>query len=174
MFFNSLADLVRVVVVGILSYVSLILLLRVSGKRTLSKMNAFDLVVTVSLGTIIATTMLSKEVAWIEGMFGLCVLVGMQYLIAWLSVQSQGFRQLVKNEPTLLFHQGNMLSNALVQQRVAAGEVRAAIRNAGISHTEEVEAVILETDGTLSVLPKSDRPSDTFISDVSNGSTVSV
>lgn len=174
MFFNSIADLVRVVVVGVLSYLSLILLLRVSGKRTLSKMNAFDLVVTVSLGTIIATTMLSKEVAWIEGIFGLIVLIGMQYLIAWLSVRSQAVRSLVKNEPTLLFHRGNMLSNALTHQRVTAEEVRAAIRNAGMSHIESVEAVILETDGSLSVLPETRHSMETLLSDVSNTSAVSI
>jgi uncharacterized membrane protein YcaP (DUF421 family) len=174
MFFNSIADLVRVVVVGVLSYLSLILLLRVSGKRTLSKMNAFDLVVTVSLGTTIATTMLSKEVAWVEGMVGLLVLIGMQYLIAWLSVRSQAVRNLVKNEPTLLFHRGNMLSNALTHQRVTAEEVRAAIRNAGMSHIESVEAVILETDGSLSVIPETSNSADTLISDVSNPSAVSL
>lgn len=67
-----------------------------------------------------------------------------------------------------------MLSNALTHQRVTAEEVRAAIRNAGMSHIESVEAVILETDGSLSVIPETSNSADTLISDVSNPSAVSL
>jgi uncharacterized membrane protein YcaP (DUF421 family) len=61
--FSSWADLGRVLVVGPLAYVSLVLFLRVSGKRTLTKLNAFDLVVTSALGSTLATILLSKSVS---------------------------------------------------------------------------------------------------------------
>ena len=67
MFFDSWAGLLRVLVVGTLAYAALVLLLRVTGKRTLSKMNAFDLIVTVALGSTLATVLLSKDVALAEG-----------------------------------------------------------------------------------------------------------
>ncbi len=63
MFFDSWAALGRIVVVGVLAYIGLVFLLRVSGKRTLSKMNAFDLVITIALGSTFATVLLSKSVA---------------------------------------------------------------------------------------------------------------
>ena len=63
MLFDSWVGLGRVIVAGILAYAGLILLLRISGKRTLSKMNAFDLVVTVALGSTLATVLLSRSVA---------------------------------------------------------------------------------------------------------------
>lgn len=63
MFFNAWSDIGRVLVVGGLAYAGLVLLLRLTGKRTLSKMNAFDLVVTVALGSTLATILLSKDVA---------------------------------------------------------------------------------------------------------------
>jgi uncharacterized membrane protein YcaP (DUF421 family) len=81
MFFDSWMGLLRVVVVGTLAYVILVLLLRVTGKRTLSKMNAFDLVVTVALGSTLATVLLSKDVALAEGVVAFALLVLLQYAI---------------------------------------------------------------------------------------------
>lgn len=66
-FFDSWESIFRTVVITILAYVLLILLLRVSGKRTLSKMNAFDFIVTIALGSTLATVMLNKNVALIDG-----------------------------------------------------------------------------------------------------------
>jgi len=68
MFFSSGTTLIRTLVVGVLAYISLVLLLlRLSGRRTLSKMNAFDLVVTVALGSTFATILLNRDVSLAEG-----------------------------------------------------------------------------------------------------------
>lgn len=75
MFFNDEFSLLRVVIVGTLAYLSLVLLLRVSGKRTLSKMNAFDLVVTVAIGSTLATVLLSKDVALADGVVAFTLLI---------------------------------------------------------------------------------------------------
>ena len=152
MFFDSWQGLGRVLLVGTLAYVALVALLRVSGKRTLTKMNAFDLVVTVALGSTLATIVLSKDVALLEGIAAFALLIVLQFAVSWLSVRSQRVRQLVKSDPTLLFYRGQMLEAALRTQRVTEEEVRAAIRAQGKSQLAEVEAVILETDGSFSVL----------------------
>lgn len=87
MFFDSWQGLGRVVVVGILAYAALVFFLRVSGKRTLTKMNAFDLVVTVALGSTLATVLLSKDVALAEGLIAFAVLIALQFAVTWLSVR---------------------------------------------------------------------------------------
>ena len=74
MFFTHWFDLARVLIVGVSAYAALVFLLRISGKRTLSKMNAFDLVVTVALGSTLATILLSKDVALAEGLLALALL----------------------------------------------------------------------------------------------------
>jgi uncharacterized membrane protein YcaP (DUF421 family) len=79
MFFDSWSGIGRTVVVGVLAYLGLVVLLRSSGKRTLSKMNAFDFVVTVALGSTLATSLLSREVALVEAMVAFAVLVCAQY-----------------------------------------------------------------------------------------------
>jgi len=152
MFFDSWSGLGRVLIVGTLGYVALILILRVSGKRTLSKFNAFDLVVTVALGSTLATVLLSKEVALAEGVVALALLVSLQYGIAWASVRSEWLQSLVKSEPTLLLHNGRFLDAAMLQQRVSREEILAALRESGVSSPHRANSVVLETDGTISVV----------------------
>lgn len=162
MFFDSWSDLGRVAVVGVCAYVALVLMLRISGPRTLSKLNAFDLVVTVALGSTLATVLLSKDVSLAEGVLAFGVLVGLQFLVTWTSVRVAWLNGLVKSEPVLLFHQRRFLPRALRRARVVEDEVLAVLRAQGIHRLEEVEAVVLETDGTLSVLRRSEAPPETL------------
>jgi uncharacterized membrane protein YcaP (DUF421 family) len=155
MFFNTWAGLGRVAVIGALAYCAVILLLRVSGKRTLSKMNAFDLVVTVALGSTLASITLSKNVALAEGVVALAVLIGGQLVITWLSVRFPWFNALVKSEPTLLLYRGRFLPEHMRRARVVEEEVRAAVRAQGILSLDEVEAVVLETDGSFTAIRRS-------------------
>src|SRR5919106_2012602 len=126
MFFDSWTGLGRVLMVGTLAYVALVAVLRISGKRTLTKLNAFDLVVTVALGSTLATVLLSKSVALAEGVLALGLLVFLQYAIAWLSVRSPGFQALIKAEPTLLLHRGRFLAAAMRAERITREEILAA------------------------------------------------
>lgn len=166
MFFDSWQGIGRVIVVGTLAYTALIVILRMSGKRTLTKMNAFDLVVTVALGSTLATILLSKDVALVEGVVAFALLASLQFVVTWLSVRSKQVLRLVKSEPTLVFFRGQMLPAALNNQRVTAEEVRAAVRGAGKSQLEDVEAVILETDGSFSVLDGAGRVAGSAAQDV--------
>lgn len=152
MFFDSWFGLLRVLVVGTAAYASLVLLLRVSGKRTLAKLNAFDLIVTVALGSTLATVLLSESVALVEGLTAFALLAGLQYVVAWLSIRSPRFSGFVKSEPTLLLHHGRFLDDAMRAQRVTRAEVLSALRSSGAVEPGQVAAVVLETDGSLSVI----------------------
>lgn len=152
MFFDGWHDLARVLVVGTLAYGGLVFLLRVTGKRTLSKMNAFDLVVTVALGSTLATVLLNADVSLSEGMLAFVLLCLLQYAVAWLSVRSERFQSFIKSEPRLLYHGGAFLPDALLDERVTRAEVLAAVRSQGHGALDEVGSVILETDGSFSVI----------------------
>ena len=91
MFFQNWSGIIRTVIVGTLAYAVLLLSLRDSGKRTLAKLNAFDLVVTVALGSTLATILLSESVALAEGVTGLILLILLQYVVAFFSVRSKAF-----------------------------------------------------------------------------------
>lgn len=152
MFFNSWSGIGRVAVVALLAYTALVLLLRVSGKRTLSKLNAFDFVVTVALGSTLATVLLSRDVAIAEGVCAFAMLIFLQYAVTWSSVRSRTISRLVKSEPAMLFYRGEFLESSLRRERVNREEVLAGIRESGVGSLDEVEAVVMETAGTISVV----------------------
>lgn len=151
-FFDSWSGLLRVLVVGVAAYASVVLLLRVTGKRTLSKLNAFDLVVTVALGSTLASVITSKSVPLAEGVAALALLILLQLVVTWLSVRSRWFDRMIKAEPTLLLRKGELLHEAMRRERVNKDEVLSAIRAAGGRDLDEAEAVFLETDGTLAAI----------------------
>lgn len=128
MFFDGWSALGRTAIVGVLAYLALVLLLRVSGKRTFSKMNAFDLVVTVALGSTLATVFLSSSVSLARGVLAFAVLIFLQLAITWLSVRSGMVRRLVKSELTLLFFRGEFLRGSMKRERVTEDEIRAVLR----------------------------------------------
>lgn len=155
MLFDTWPDFWRVAVAAALVYPFLVLVLRLSGKRTLAKMNAFDLVVTVALGSTLATVLLSSDVALAEGGLALVCLVVLQFAAAWLSVHLKPVRRLLKSAPTAVMWEGELLRDALRAQRVTEGEIRQAVRSQGIGDLALVAAVVLETDGSMSVIPRS-------------------
>jgi uncharacterized membrane protein YcaP (DUF421 family) len=159
MFFDNWSGLGRIAVVGPLAYVALLITLRISGKRTLSKMNAFDLVVTVALGSTLATIILSSDVALAEGVLALVVLVALQFIVSWSSVRSATVSNLIKAEPVLLLHHGRLLGEQMRTARVVEDEIAAAVREQGFASFEDVDAVILETDGSFSVVPRTSTSS---------------
>lgn len=153
MFFDGWEGLLRTIVVGTLAYVGLVFILRVSGKRTLSKLNAFDLVVTVSLGSTLATVLLNKDVALAEGMVAFGLLAALQYIVTWSSVRWKWAHRLTKSEPTLLLYRGQMQRQAMRRERITEDEIQAAVRSSNIHTLQKVDAVVLETDGSLTVVP---------------------
>ena len=154
--FSGWDGLVRTLLIGILAYVLLVVFLRLTGRRTLSKMNAFDLVVTVALGSTLATILLNKNVALAEGAMAFALLIGMQFIVTWSSVRAGWVRRLVTGEPQLLLYRGDFLPDALRSARVTRDEVRAAVRAAGLPQLASAEAVVLETDGSFSVVQRGD------------------
>lgn len=153
-FFNNWDEIWRTLIASICAYVFLVIILRISGKRTLSKMNAFDFIITIALGSTLATILLSKDTALAEGVLALALLIFFQYTITWLSVRSEKFQEFIKSTPALLLFKGKYLSAALKKERITKEEIDAKLRLKGIEDIREVDAVVLETDGTLSVIQK--------------------
>lgn len=166
MFFSGWESLLRTLVVGVLSYVVLIVFLRLSGKRTLSKMNAFDLIVTVALGSTLASALLTRSVALADGALAFALLIGLQFVVTWSSVRVRWVRQVTTGEPQLLAYGGELLPDALRRARVTKAEVGAAVRSAGLASLGEAQAVVLETDGSFSVVRTSEKRGPSVLADV--------
>ncbi|GAB3226502.1 DUF421 domain-containing protein [Mycolicibacterium hippocampi] len=152
MWFDEWADVARVLLVGAAAYVTLIVVLRISGKRTLAKLNAFDLVVTVAVGSTLATILLNSDVSFAEGAAAFALLAALQFLAATVSSRVKAGRSVLTARPTVLVSQGVLLDGALRRQRVSVDEIHQAIRSSGQGDISQIAAVVLETDGSLSVI----------------------
>lgn len=157
-FFDGWVPIARIVVVGTLTYAALIVLLRVSGKRTLSQMNAFDLVVTIAIGAVFGRALTARGVPLAEALTALLLLVGLQYLVASIKVRNAEFANLITTPPSLLFYRGRFLRRAMQQERVTEAELFTILRKHGACSFDEVEAVVLEPDGQFGVIRADSRP----------------
>jgi uncharacterized membrane protein YcaP (DUF421 family) len=152
MFFSDWAGILRVLAVGVPAYVSLIVLLRLAGKRTLSKFNAFDFIVTVAFGSSLSAALLNQDLALAEVVAAFAVLVLLQFAITWSSVRSDRIDGWVKAKPRLLYHRGAFLMDSMLRERVTKAEVQSAAREQGYAGLDRVDSVVLETDGSISVI----------------------
>lgn len=157
LWFSGWEPIVRTFVVGTLTYVALILMLRITGKRTLSKMNAFDLVVTVALGSVFASALTNRNVALSQGVTAVMLLVLLQFVVTWVSVRWRRFQKLIKADPSLVVKNGQLIESVARRERLTHEEVLAAVRSQGYERIEDVDAVVLETDGSFSVLKQAPR-----------------
>jgi uncharacterized membrane protein YcaP (DUF421 family) len=163
---GSGAAIVRTLVLTCAAYTGLIVLMRVAGKRTISKWNAFDFVVTVALGSSLASVVLSRETSLLQGLSALGAFILLQFLVTWGAMRWSVVERLAKATPTLLVRNGSMLHDAMRRERVPEEEVRAAVRRQGIASIEEVAAAVLETDGSISVVREAVPGRDSALSDV--------
>jgi uncharacterized membrane protein YcaP (DUF421 family) len=155
MWFDSWSAVLRIALVGAATYVTLVLLLRLGGKRVLAKLNAFDLVVTVALGSVLATAVLSKDVTFVDALTGMVLLVAAQWLVTRVTTSLPGGRRFLNAEPTLVLADGEIVESALSGVRLTEGEVMQAVRSSGQGGFDAIAAVVLEQDGSLSVIPRS-------------------
>ena len=143
---------------ALVTYVWLVALLRVSGKRSLAKLSAFDFVVTVAFGSMLSTVILTRDIDWATGAVGLLMLTMLQYAVSKGLLHSERLQDLVRSRPALLVENGKVDEGMMQRERITRSDLEAAVRGGGYGRMEQVAAVVLETDGTLSVIGRSDEP----------------
>lgn len=154
MFFSSWQGVAHILVVGVLGYISLVFLLRISGNRTLSKMNSFDFIITIALGSTYATSILDKKTALFDAILTFSLLISLQYIVTLLSVRYRSFERKVKSDPVLLFHSGKFLRQSMLNAHVTEAEIQSGVRQEGIASLSDVEFIVLEENGKISVTKK--------------------
>ncbi|REG86270.1 DUF421 domain-containing protein [Winogradskyella sediminis] len=151
----STDGLLAIILTAIGIYMALVILTRISGKRSFSKMSSFDFAMTVSIGSILATVIVSKSVSLQYGILGLVVIYSLQMVVAaarrWTPI-----RDMVDNTPTLLMKNGKLIEANLRKCKVTESDVKAKLREANVIQLSEVKAVVFESTGDISVLHGSD------------------
>lgn len=143
-------DIVVVVVSAVVVYAVVIVATRAVGLRSFSKLSAFDFAMTVAVGSVLAAVT-TGNVALLQGLLAIVMLFVLQYTIAFLRRRT-GFSALVDNRPLLLMHGPAILHEHLARARITEDDLRAKLREANVLSVDEIQAVVLETTGDVSVL----------------------
>ena len=150
-------NVLMVVLSGIGVYLTLLLFTRLSGLRSFSKMSSFDFAITVAMGSLLAATLLTPNPPLLQGMVGLAVLYGMQFVVSSARRKSERVKSWVDNDPLLLMAGSSVLSDHLDEARMTQGDLYSKLRMAGITHPDQLLAVVFESTGDVSVMKKSDQ-----------------
>ena len=155
---TSWTDLAVIVVATTAIFVLTIVYVRVVGLRSFSKMSSFDLVMTLAVGSIVASVAVTPSLSVVEGAVGIASLFLIQLVVAILRRRDR-FSRVIDNEPLLLMAGPRVLHDNLRRSRVTQSDLVAHLRDANVLDRSQVRAVVLETTGEMSVL-HGDAPLD--------------
>jgi len=134
-------------------YLFLVLILRLTGKREVGQMSILELIVILIISDAVQNSMVGENTTLWGGLIAVVTLFAMDYLLKFASDRSRRIRNVVEGEPRLLVRDGRVLAKALSEERVDVEDVRAAARGVGIARLEDVRLAVLETDGSISIVP---------------------
>ncbi|WP_426137823.1 DUF421 domain-containing protein [Psychrobacter sp. TWR1-1-1] len=161
-FFDNIDKLGRIVLTTVMVYVLIVLVTKISGKRSTSQLNNFDWIVTVMIGSLGASTILLKDIPFVEGVSSILVLYLLQFLVTKYASISPQFSSFILSEPRIVFYQGQFLPDAMRAERLTRQEIECAMRSEGVHRFDDIEAIVFESDAKLTIIPK---PSPTDVSD---------
>jgi uncharacterized membrane protein YcaP (DUF421 family) len=145
--------IIRAVVV----YISVLILLRISGKRQMGQMGATEFVAILLISNAVQNSMNGGDNSLTAGLILATVLIAVSTAISYLTYRSKFFSSIFEGTPTLLVHKGQLISKNLSKERLSQAEFYALLRKQGVDHLKEVETAILESDGTLSITKHSEQ-----------------
>jgi uncharacterized membrane protein YcaP (DUF421 family) len=168
-------DLLNVILRGIGAYVLALVLSRIMGQKFIAQMTFFDFIVAVTMGSLVANVIMGTKSTTLNATVGIIVISAMAVLTAYLHIKSLTARKLVNSEPSILIHNGTIVEENMKKARMNINELMMKLREKNSFNLADVEFAIMETDGQISVMPKSDKqpltPSDMNIKVKSTGLT---
>jgi uncharacterized membrane protein YcaP (DUF421 family) len=137
-------------------YAVVLLGVRLSGKREVGQMTPFDLTLLLLLSNAVQNAMTGPDTSLLGGVVAACTLLLMNYLVAETAGINRHFRRFIEGQPTLLIHDGHILSAHMAKEHVSADELHRALREHGIGDYHDVALAVLEVDGSISCLKYAD------------------
>jgi len=159
--FTSWSSVGSVLFSALLAYPTLVIVLRIAGKRSLSKLNMFDFIITVAIGSIFSAIIIYQSITFVDGALAIFILLLGQAGLSWLSIRSKNIESVVKPRPTLVYDdEHGFKEDSMKSVRLTKAEILAAVRQSGIACLTDVYAVVLETNGVISVIGHKDGDID--------------
>lgn len=148
----DLSDMLQAVLGAVFAYTLIIAAVRIVGLRSFAKMASHDFAVTVAIGSILASAAMASDVPLAVPLVAVVSLFAMQYALSYALSRSDSFSNLVQNDPLLLMDGSTILHANLKAAEVSEAELRGKLREANVTHLDQVLAVVFEATGDVSVL----------------------
>ena len=156
MFTISLSSAMGIILRTLVIYIIILVGLRLSGKREIGQMTVFDLVVLLLIANAVQNAMVGPDTSLVGGILAAVVLLVVNGLLARLRLKSPRLRRLVEGTPTLLVLHGEVIKEHMIREGIDEESLLTAFREHGVAKVDAVEMAVLEIDGSISIVPKSD------------------
>ena len=154
-FWTGWEPVIHTLLIGIVGYLVLVILLRGTGPRTMAKMTPLDFVIAVTLGSTFGRTVTAVDVSLAQAVAALVLLVGVQWALAGIRARWNVMRRVLDSPPVLLYYNDELQHRALHRHRLTEADVHTAARQSGQGSLADVQAVVLQQDGSLGVITRS-------------------
>ena len=141
-------------------YLGLMLFTRLMGLRSFSKLSSHDFAMTVGIGSILASTVLSDSPSLLQGLFAVAILFMIQGVISIIRRKVKPLKALIDNQAIILMAHGEYFWDNLKEANLSTSDVQEVLRKNGLKSKSEVFAVIMETTGDMSVIKNDDTTPD--------------
>lgn len=145
-----------IVVSAVILYVFIVAAVRILGVRSVSHLNNFDWIVVVAIGAITGSAILPNGVGVLQGVTAIAALFAVQYTVTWIAARSSLFADIIQERERVLVENGKVDRDLLAHERVTEDEILAEVRGKGLESFDQVKELVLESDSSVSVVPKDD------------------
>jgi len=142
------------IVRGAIVYVFVLVILRVTGKRQVGQLAPFDLVLLLVLSNAVQNAMNGGDNSITGGVVSACTLVGLNYLVGFMTYKSKALEGWIEGHPVVLIHNGQVNHKAMRSVRMTLHELCAALRAGGCAGPHECRIAVLENSGDVTVIAR--------------------
>jgi len=150
----------ELVVRGVVVYVFLLALLRITGKRQVGQLAPFDLVLLLVLANAVQNSMNAGDNSLIGGLIIATTLIGLNFLVSLVTHRNKKLEAIVEGRPQILIHNGKLFEDVMAKAQLTHHELNAALRRSGCGSVAEVHSAILENNGAISVVAVKDKTAE--------------
>ncbi len=150
----------ELIVRGVVVYVFLLALLRITGKRQVGQLAPFDLVLLLVLANAVQNSMNAGDNSLIGGLITAATLIGLNFLVSLVTHRYKNLEAIIEGRPQILIHNGKLFEDVMAKAQLTHHELNAALRRSGCSSVAEVHSAILENNGAISVVTMKDKAAE--------------
>jgi uncharacterized membrane protein YcaP (DUF421 family) len=137
---------------AVVVYVFVLVVVRLAGKRSVGQFTPFDLILVVLLGNAVQNSLIGQDTSLLGGLLLAGTLIGLNWLVGWITARSARIDRLVEGSPVLLVRDGVVFDAALRAQHLSRSDLDESLRQQGCDHVGDVALAVLETNGHISVI----------------------